>query len=109
MTAGNGIAHAEETPRKNGGVLNGAQLWVALPEAQQKISPSFQQGGWIRRLRRRSSSPIFASLLGVGLPFTKNFTISVTKMSAKCIASQKPMFTESFDSHKSPVHWQTSS
>jgi quercetin 2,3-dioxygenase len=42
MTAGNGIAHAEETPRNNGGVLNGAQLWVALPEAQRKISPSFQ-------------------------------------------------------------------
>ncbi|HEV2665405.1 MAG TPA: pirin family protein, partial [Blastocatellia bacterium] len=42
MTAGNGIAHAEETPSINGGVLNGAQLWVALPEAQRKISPSFQ-------------------------------------------------------------------
>jgi quercetin 2,3-dioxygenase len=42
MTAGNGIAHAEETPRNNSGVLNGAQLWVALPEAQRRISPSFQ-------------------------------------------------------------------
>jgi len=41
MTAGSGIAHAEETPRKNSGVLNGVQLWVALPEAQRKISPSF--------------------------------------------------------------------
>jgi quercetin 2,3-dioxygenase len=43
MTAGNGIAHAEETPRDHTGVLNGVQLWVALPEAQRKISPSFQQ------------------------------------------------------------------
>src|SRR5262245_16566730 len=43
MTAGNGIAHAEETPRHHSGVLNGVQLWVALPEAQRKISPSFQQ------------------------------------------------------------------
>src|SRR6185295_11452800 len=42
MTAGNGIAHAEETPRDNSGVLNGTQLWVALPEAQRKIAPSFQ-------------------------------------------------------------------
>jgi hypothetical protein len=42
MTAGSGIAHAEETPRDNSGVLNGAQLWVALPEAQRKIAPSFQ-------------------------------------------------------------------
>lgn len=37
MTAGNGITHAEETPCNNGGVLNGAQLWVALPEAQLYI------------------------------------------------------------------------
>ncbi|HEY6404401.1 MAG TPA: pirin family protein, partial [Blastocatellia bacterium] len=42
MTAGNGIAHAEETPRDNSGVLNGTQLWVALPESQRKIAPSFQ-------------------------------------------------------------------
>jgi quercetin 2,3-dioxygenase len=42
MTAGNGIAHAEETPRDNSGVLNGTQLWVALPEAQRKAAPSFQ-------------------------------------------------------------------
>jgi len=42
MTAGNGIAHAEETPSNSSRVLNGAQLWVALPEAQRKISPSFQ-------------------------------------------------------------------
>jgi redox-sensitive bicupin YhaK (pirin superfamily) len=42
MTAGNGIAHSEETPRDNSGVLNGTQLWVALPEAQRKIAPSFQ-------------------------------------------------------------------
>jgi len=43
MTAGNSIAHAEETPRGNSGVLNGVQLWVALPEAQRKISPSFRE------------------------------------------------------------------
>src|SRR5215470_17159263 len=39
MTAGKGIAHAEETPRVNSGVLNGVQLWVALPDAQRKIGP----------------------------------------------------------------------
>jgi quercetin 2,3-dioxygenase len=42
MTAGAGIAHSEETPRDNSGVLNGIQLWTALPEAQRKIAPSFQ-------------------------------------------------------------------
>ncbi len=38
--------------------------------------------------------------MGVGLPFTKIFTLSVTKMSAKRITSQKPMFTGSFGGQK---------
>ncbi len=42
MTAGSGIAHAEETPRTNVGRLNGLQLWVALPDAHRHIAPSFQ-------------------------------------------------------------------
>jgi len=31
MTAGHGIAHSEETPGTNSGMLSGVQLWVALP------------------------------------------------------------------------------
>jgi quercetin 2,3-dioxygenase len=42
MTAGAGIAHAEETPRHNIGRLNGLQLWIALPDAHRNIEPSFQ-------------------------------------------------------------------
>ncbi len=42
MTAGSGIAHAEETPASNTGRLNGLQLWVALPEARRHTDPSFQ-------------------------------------------------------------------
>jgi len=41
MTAGRGIAHAEETPSPNSGRLNGAQLWVALPDEHRHINPSF--------------------------------------------------------------------
>jgi redox-sensitive bicupin YhaK (pirin superfamily) len=41
MTAGNGIAHSEETPAINSGTLNGVQLWVALPVAQRGIAPAF--------------------------------------------------------------------
>jgi redox-sensitive bicupin YhaK (pirin superfamily) len=43
MTAGKGIAHAEQTPPSNSGVLNGVQLWVALPETHRKIDASFQR------------------------------------------------------------------
>ena len=41
MTAGRGIAHAEETPRENSGLLHGVQLWVALPHADRDMPPAF--------------------------------------------------------------------
>jgi redox-sensitive bicupin YhaK (pirin superfamily) len=42
MTSGGGIAHSEETPPKNSGLLNGVQLWVALPDADRHGPASFQ-------------------------------------------------------------------
>jgi hypothetical protein len=41
MTAGRGIAHAEETPAQNSGRLHGFQLWVALPDADRHVEPAF--------------------------------------------------------------------
>jgi redox-sensitive bicupin YhaK (pirin superfamily) len=41
MTAGGGIAHAEETPPENSGRLHGFQLWVALPDAHRNTEPAF--------------------------------------------------------------------
>ena len=43
MTSGNGIAHAEQTPRDNTGRLNGVQFWVALPEDHRHMPAAFQQ------------------------------------------------------------------
>ena len=43
MTAGRGIAHAEETPARNTGRLRGLQLWVALPRADRETAPAFEQ------------------------------------------------------------------
>lgn len=42
MTAGAGIAHAEQTPGINSGRLNGVQLWVALPEAARHGTALFE-------------------------------------------------------------------
>ena len=42
MTAGNGIAHSERTPANAPGLLHGAQLWVALPEADRAGAPHFE-------------------------------------------------------------------
>jgi redox-sensitive bicupin YhaK (pirin superfamily) len=43
MTAGAGIAHAEETPPENSGRLRGVQAWVALPESHRETAPGFEQ------------------------------------------------------------------
>jgi len=43
MTAGRGIAHAEETSTENGGHLRGVQLWVALPNETRETAPAFEQ------------------------------------------------------------------
>jgi len=43
MTAGRGIAHSEETPARNSGLLQGVQLWVALPNADRDVPPAFAQ------------------------------------------------------------------
>ncbi|WP_189171997.1 pirin family protein [Pilimelia anulata] len=41
MTAGAGIAHAEETPPDAPPVLHGVQLWVALPPDRRAVAPDF--------------------------------------------------------------------
>lgn len=43
MTAGAGIAHSEQSPPGAAGPLHGIQLWVALPDAQRHVAPSFER------------------------------------------------------------------
>jgi redox-sensitive bicupin YhaK (pirin superfamily) len=42
MTAGRGVAHAEETPKGSTGALHGLQLWVAQPEATRSGPAAFE-------------------------------------------------------------------
>jgi len=42
MTAGRGIAHAEQSPVDHPRFLHGAQLWVALPDASRDTAPAFE-------------------------------------------------------------------
>lgn len=41
MTAGRGVAHAEESPPDAPGRLHAVQLWIALPESHRWMAPSF--------------------------------------------------------------------
>jgi hypothetical protein len=42
MTAGHGVAHAEESSGRYDGDLQGVQLWVAQPEATRHGAPAFE-------------------------------------------------------------------
>jgi redox-sensitive bicupin YhaK (pirin superfamily) len=42
MSAGRGVAHAEETPDQASPVMHGMQLWVAQPEATRRGEPAFE-------------------------------------------------------------------
>ena len=42
MTAGHGIAHAEQSPAVHPRFLHGAQLWVALPDTHREVAPHFE-------------------------------------------------------------------
>jgi redox-sensitive bicupin YhaK (pirin superfamily) len=42
MTAGHGIAHAEQSPVEHPRLLHGAQLWIALPDASRQTAPAFE-------------------------------------------------------------------
>jgi quercetin 2,3-dioxygenase len=42
MTAGRGIAHAEESPVEHDPLLHGVQLWVALPDGERQVAPAFE-------------------------------------------------------------------
>jgi redox-sensitive bicupin YhaK (pirin superfamily) len=82
MTAGNGIAHAEMTPKDNSGQLDGVQLWTALPEKYRGIEPAFEsfqelpkidiQGGAIHLFAGSfneitSPGPYYSEIIGMDL------------------------------------------
>lgn len=50
MTAGRGIAHAEESLTPEGGLVHGIQLWVALPEGTREGPAAFEHHGELPRI-----------------------------------------------------------
>ena len=50
MTAGNGIAHAEESTTGYIGDVHGVQLWVAQPERTRNDAPAFEHHGELPRV-----------------------------------------------------------
>jgi redox-sensitive bicupin YhaK (pirin superfamily) len=70
MTSGAGIAHAEETPVLNSGLLHGVQLWVALPDAARNVPAAFDHYAErpTAEVRGARATVIVGELLGAQAP-----------------------------------------
>lgn len=92
MTAGAGIAHAEQTPPAHGTRLNGVQLWVALPDAHRHVAAGFVhvgevpgldlRGGLVRVFAGRVGdaacpAPHYSDLVGADLHVRPRSTLTV--------------------------------
>lgn len=82
MTAGHGIAHAEQSPQTHSSTLYGAQLWIALPDHARSSTPAFEFHTELPRLelaggsvtviageldRTRSPASVHSPLVGAAL------------------------------------------
>lgn len=120
MTAGRGIAHAEETPARNAGRLRGVQLWVALPEASRETTPAFESHRALpvvdfeagratviigelagARSPARSFSPIVSAEVTLAargrvvLPLEPEFEHALVPLSGDCRLDQQPLGVDS--------------
>jgi redox-sensitive bicupin YhaK (pirin superfamily) len=92
MTAAGGIAHSEQTPLKNSGRLNGAQLWIAMPERSRNGEPGFAflpelptvelRGGRVAVIlgevgSAQSPAALFSPLVGADLEIWKNDSMTM--------------------------------
>jgi quercetin 2,3-dioxygenase len=70
MTAGRGIAHAEESSSLRRGPLEGIQLWVAQPEATRHGAPAFEHHATLPEvdLPGLTATVLVGSLAGVASP-----------------------------------------
>jgi hypothetical protein len=92
MTAGAGIAHAEDSAPGRAGTLHAAQLWIALPEGERRRPPAFRNyphlplvrsGGFeVRVLAGRafgevSPAEVYSPLVGLDLSASGAAALSV--------------------------------
>ncbi len=70
MTAGRGVAHAEETPPATTGALHGLQLWVAQPDATRGGDPAFEHHSSLPEagVGRAVATVLVGELAGVSSP-----------------------------------------
>lgn len=93
MTAGGGVAHTEQTPPDHGRMLDGVQLWVALPEAVRNGPASFSATLSVPVLENRagiirifaggmgsavSPAPHYSPILGIDIEIHPGSSVEVS-------------------------------
>jgi quercetin 2,3-dioxygenase len=70
MTAGSGVAHAEEATSHAGGAFHGIQLWVAQPEASRHGAAAFEHHGALPNLalERGTATVLIGDFGGITSP-----------------------------------------
>ena len=109
MTAGRGIAHAEESPvvhdphlhsaDLNGADLHGVQLWVALPEVSRLAEPSFEHHAElpVASTRGLAITVLIGELAGLRSPATTFSDLVGAELAAMDDVSERVRLTPSFE------------
>ena len=99
MTAGRGIAHAEESPARHEPVLHGVQLWVALPDLSRPTEPAFEHHARLpqNRLGGFAITVLTGELAGARSPATTFSPIVGAELAARdwpasCLLPLRPDF-----------------
>jgi quercetin 2,3-dioxygenase len=116
MTSGRAIAHAEQTPARHSGRLDGVQLWTALPDDSRDGDAQFQHlaevpvlelpGGVVHLFSgtlagSRSPAQHFSDLVGADLivhpghplavPLDTSFEHAVLVLGGSCVLDDQPL------------------
>ena len=99
MTSGGSIAHSEETPPQNSGLLNGVQLWIALPDADRNGAASFQHIEEVPIVEQTGGtlSVLAGSLLGYSSPAKHFSPILGADIALSAVASMELPLDPSFE------------
>jgi redox-sensitive bicupin YhaK (pirin superfamily) len=104
MTAGRGIAHAEESPVEHdpdpyGADLHGVQLWVALPDASRLAEPSFEHHGElpVASTSGLAITVLLGELAGLRSPATTFSDLVGAELAVMDDVSERVRLTPSFE------------
>ena len=99
MTAGRGIAHAEESPAEHDPQLHGVQLWVALPDRSRYAGPGFEHHAELPSARAGAVAVtvLLGSLAGLRSPATTFTSIVGAELVAVRDAAERVALNPAFE------------